>query len=218
MKTWQIMSEALPQMLKSALIYTVPLTIISFAIALFISIMIALVQYSDVPVAKQIARFYIWIMRGTPVLVQLFIVFYGLPKLGLVINAYVATVITFSLNEGAYMAETMRGALESVPKGQIEAGYCVGMTYWQIMRRIVLPQAFKVAFPGLSNSIVALLKETSLASTITLPEMFMETKRIASRNFEYLILYVEVALVYLAITTLITFAQRKLEKKFNKGY
>lgn len=218
MKTWQIMSEALPQMLKSALIYTVPLTVISFAIALFISIMIALVQYSDVPVAKQIARFYIWIMRGTPVLVQLFIVFYGLPKLGLVINAYVATVITFSLNEGAYMAETMRGALESVPKGQIEAGYCVGMTYWQIMRRIVLPQAFKVAFPGLSNSIVALLKETSLASTITLPEMFMETKRIASRNFEYLILYVEVALVYLAITTLITFAQRKLEKKFNKGY
>ncbi len=218
MKTWQIMSEALPQMLKSALIYTVPLTVISFAIALFISIMIALVQYSNVPVAKQIARFYIWIMRGTPVLVQLFIVFYGLPKLGLVINAYVATVITFSLNEGAYMAETMRGALESVPKGQIEAGYCVGMTYWQIMRRIVLPQAFKVAFPGLSNSIVALLKETSLASTITLPEMFMETKRIASRNFEYLILYVEVALVYLAITTLITFAQRKLEKKFNKGY
>lgn len=218
MKTWQIMSEALPQMLKSALIYTVPLTVISFAIALFISIMIALVQYSDVPVAKQIARFYIWIMRGTPVLVQLFIVFYGLPKLGLVINAYVATVITFSLNEGAYMAETMRGALESVPRGQIEAGYCVGMTYWQIMRRIVLPQAFKVAFPGLSNSIVALLKETSLASTITLPEMFMETKRIASRNFEYLILYVEVALVYLAITTLITFAQRKLEKKFNKGY
>lgn len=218
MKTWQIMSEALPQMLKSALIYTVPLTVISFAIALFISIMIALVQYSNVPVAEQIARFYIWIMRGTPVLVQLFIVFYGLPKLGLVINAYVATVITFSLNEGAYMAETMRGALESVPKGQIEAGYCVGMTYWQIMRRIVLPQAFKVAFPGLSNSIVALLKETSLASTITLPEMFMETKRIASRNFEYLILYVEVALVYLAITTLITFAQRKLEKKFNKGY
>lgn len=218
MKTWQIMSEALPQMLKSALIYTVPLTVISFAIALFISIMIALVQYSNVPVAKQIARFYIWIMRGTPVLVQLFIVFYGLPKLGLVINAYVATVITFSLNEGASMAETMRGALESVPKGQIEAGYCVGMTYWQIMRRIVLPQAFKVAFPGLSNSIVALLKETSLASTITLPEMFMETKRIASRNFEYLILYVEVALVYLAITTLITFAQRKLEKKFNKGY
>lgn len=218
MKTWQIMSEALPQMLKSALIYTVPLTVISFAIALFISIMIALVQYSDVPVAKQIARFYIWIMRGTPVLVQLFIVFYGLPKLGLVINAYVATVITFSLNEGAYMAETMRGALESVPKGQIEAGYCVGMTYWQIMRRIVLPQAFRTAFPPLSNSFISLLKDTSLASTITVTEMFMETKRIASRNLKYLALYIELAVVYLMFTTVLTFIQHAIEKKLNKGY
>lgn len=226
---WKIVTDAFPNILIPGLLITIPLTIISFFLALTIAILLALPQFADTSgyslfarglftVIRKFARFYIWIMRGTPVLVQLFIVFYGLPNIGILLDPFTAAVIVFSLCEGAYMAETMRGALESVPRGQIEAGYCVGMTYWQIMRRIVLPQAFRTAFPPLSNSFIALLKETSLASTITVAEMFMETKRIASRNFQYLALYIEVALVYLMFTTVLTFIQHAIEKKLNKGY
>ena len=106
-----------------------------------LAVAVALVQYARVPVLSQLARFYIWVIRGTPLLVQLFIIFYGLPSVGIMLDAFPAAVIAFAFNEGAYCAETMRGALESVPQGQLEAGYCVGMSWWQIMRRIVLPQA-----------------------------------------------------------------------------
>ena len=112
---------------------------------------------------RQIARFYIWIFRGTPLLVQLFVVFYGLPRAGILIDPFPAAVLVFSLNEGAYSAETMRAALEAVPAGQLEAGYCVGMSYLQIMRRIILPQAMRTAFPPLSNSLIAMVKDTSLS-------------------------------------------------------
>ncbi len=226
---WEIVVDAFPKILIPGLLITIPLTIISFFLALAIAILAALPQFADTNgyspfmrglflFLRKFARFYIWIMRGTPVLVQLFIVFYGLPNIGIKLEPFTSAVIVFSLCEGAYMAETMRAALESVPKGQIEAGYCVGMTYWQIMRRIVLPQAFKTAFPPLSNSFISLLKDTSLASTITVAEMVMETKRIASRNLKYLALYIELAIVYLMFTTVLTFVQRAVEKKLNKGY
>ena len=124
-----------------------------------------------------------------------------------------AAVIVFSLNEGAYAAEAIRGALESVPAGQMEAGYCVGMTYLQTMRRIVLPQALRTAFPSLMNSLISMLKDTSLASTITVAEMFMATQRIAGRTFEYMPLYLEVAFIYLLFSTIMTKLQRIGEKK-----
>lgn len=150
---------------------------------------------------------------GTPLLVQLFVVFYGLPDVGILLDPFPAAVLVFAINEGAYCAETMRAALESVPVGQIEAGYCVGMRYMQIMRRIVLPQALRTAFPPLSNSLIAMVKDTSLASNITVMEMFMATQRIAARTYEMLPLYCEVAVVYLMFSTVLTFVQRWGEKK-----
>ena len=139
-RTVSVLWEALPRILTAGLTMTIPLTLISFSLAMVIAVAVALVQYANVPVLRQIARFYIWVIRGTPLLVQLFIIFYGLPSLGIMLDAFPAAVIAFAFNEGAYCAETMRGALESVPQGQLEAGSCVGMTWWQIMRRIVLPQ------------------------------------------------------------------------------
>ena len=144
---------------------------------------------------------------------QLFVVFYGLPDVGILLDPFPAAVLVFAVNEGAYCAETMRAALESVPVGQIEAGYCVGMRYMQIMRRIVLPQALRTAFPPLSNSLIAMVKDTSLASNITVMEMFMATQRIAARTYEMLPLYCEVAVVYLMFSTVLTFVQRWGEKK-----
>ena len=194
---------------------TLPLTVISFALAMIIATAVALIQFARVRVLTQIARFYIWIIRGTPLLVQLFVVFYGLPNLGIYIDAFPAAVIVFSINEGAYCAETMRGALESVPYGQIEAGYCVGMSYLQIMRRIVLPQAFRTAFPSLSNSLISMVKDTSLAANITVMEMFMATQRIVARTYEPLALYLEVALIYLIFSTVLTWLQHWGEKKLS---
>ena len=164
------------------LLVTIPLTAISFALALVIAVIVALIQFAGVPVLSQIARFYIWIIRGTPLLVQLFIVFYGLPHVGVLIDPFVAAVVVFSINEGAYCSETMRAALDSVPKGQLEAGLCAGMSWGQTIRRIVLPQAFRTAFPTLGNSLISMVKDTSLAANITVTEMFMTTQRIVART------------------------------------
>ncbi|MCR5272445.1 MAG: amino acid ABC transporter permease [Lachnospiraceae bacterium] len=208
-----ILIDALPNIIIPGIKVTIPLTAISFTFALIIATIMAMVQYANVKGIKQFARFYIWIFRGTPLLVQLFVIFYGLPSLGIMIDPFPAAVLVFSLNEGAYASETMRAALESVPKGQIEAGYCTGLSYLQIMRRIVLPQALKTAFPPLSNSLISMVKDTSLAANITVVEMFMATQRIVARTYEPLALYIEVGLIYLIICTILTKVQAWGEKK-----
>ena len=198
------------------LLVTIPLTAISFSFALIIAVIVALIQFAGVPVLSQIARFYIWIIRGTPLLVQLFIVFYGLPHVGILIDPFVAAVVVVSINEGAYCSETMRAALESVPKGQLEAGLCAGMSWGQTIRRIVLPQAFRTAFPTLGNSLISMVKDTSLAANITVTEMFMTTQRIVARTYEPLLLYVEVGLIYLIFCTVLTKLQTSGEKRLQR--
>ena len=189
-----ILIDSFPKILINGLTVTLPLTIISFALALVIALITALVQTAKIPVLRQLARFYVWVIRGTPVLVQLFVVFYGLPSLGVLIDPFPAA-------------------------GQMEAGYCVGMTYLQTMRRIVLPQALRTAFPPLFNSLISLLKDTSLAANITVTEMFMATQRIVARTYESLPLYLEVAFIYLMFSTILTQVQRWGEKKLNaKGF
>lgn len=210
-----ILTDSFMKILIPGIKVTIPLTIISFSLAMVVAIITAMVQFAKVPVLRQLARFYIWVIRGTPLLVQLYVVFFGLPNIGIILPAFPAAVIVFTINEGAYCAETMRAALEAVPSGQIEAGYCVGMNYLQIMRRIVLPQAFRTAFPPLSNSLIGMVKDTSLAANITVAEMFMTTQRIASRTYEPLALYLEVALIYLIFSTVLTYIQRIGEKKLN---
>lgn len=194
---------------------TIPLTVISFFFAMIIATVVALIQFAKVPVLTPIARFYIWIIRGTPLLVQLFVIFFGLPNLGILLEPFPAAVIVFAINTGAYDAETIRAALESVPRGQLEAGECVGLTYFQTIRRIVLPQAMRTAFPSLSNSLIALVKDTSLAANVTVTEMFMTTQRIVARTYEPLALYIEVGLIYLLFSTVLTKLQTYGEKRLN---
>ena len=204
--------ESFPKILLPGLTMTIPLTVISFSLALVIAVVAAMVQFANVKVFKQIARVYIWVVRGTPLLVLLYVIFYGLPNLGIMLEPFPSAVLVFSINEGAYCAETIRAARESVPKGQLEAGYCVGMSYMQIMGRIVLPQALRTAFPSLSNNLISMVKDTSLAANITVMEMFMVTQRIASRYYEHLALYIEVALIYLLFCTVQTKLQAMGEK------
>ena len=181
----------------------------------------ALAQFANVPALRRVARFYIWIFRGTPLLVKLYIEFYGLSRVGIVLDPFPAAVIVFSLNEGAYCAETVRAALESVPRGQLEAGLCAGLSDMQTVFRIVLPQAMRTASPPLSNSLFALVKDTSLVAIITVTEMFMVTQRIVARTYEPLLLYCEVGLIYLIFSTVLTrlqaLGERKLRLPGQKG-
>lgn len=212
-RLWQILLESFPKILFQGIKVTIPLTAVSFALALVISVVVALIQYAKVPVLTPLCRFYIWIIRGTPLLVQLYVVFYGLPSIGITLDAWVAAIFVLSFNEGAYMAESVRGALESVPTGQLEAGQCVGLSFVQIMWHIVLPQAFRVAFPSLSNSLISMLKETSLVTTITITEMLRQAQIINARYYEALGLYIEVAIIYLMFCTVLTWVQNVCEKK-----
>ena len=197
-RTVSVLVEALPRILTAGLTMTIPLTLVSFFFAMIIAVVVALVQYANVPVLR-----------------QMFIIFYGLPSVGIMLDAFPAAVIAFAFNEGAYCAETMRGALESVPQGQLEAGYCVGMSWVQIMRRIVLPQALRTAVPALSNSLIGMIKDTSLASNITVAELFMAGQRVAARTYIFLPIYCEVAVVYLLFCTVITKLQAVLEHRLN---
>ena len=208
----RILIESFWQILLPGLTMTIPLTILSFTFGLILALLAALVQVAEIRVLKPIARFYIWVIRGTPLLVQLFVIFYGLPSLGILLDAFPSAVIVFSVNTGAYAAETIRAAIESVPRGQLEAGYCAGLTYAQTMRRIILPQAMRTAFAPLSNSLISLVKDTSLAANITILEMFMASQRIAARTYEPFALYCEVGLIYLLFCTVLTALQR-LETK-----
>ena len=213
----EILTTSFWQILIPGIKVTIPLTICSFLLGLVIAFLVAIIQVARIRVLENLARIYVWIFRGTPLLVQLFIIFYGLPGLGIVIDAFPAAIIAFSLNVGAYTSETVRAAILAVPAGQMEAGISVGMSYLQIMRRIILPQAFLTAFPPLFNSFIGLVKDTSMAATITVAEMFMETQRIAARTFEPFALYCEAAVIYLMICTFLTALQSYVEKRLTIG-
>lgn len=210
-----IVISSFPKILIPGLTMTIPLTVLSFFFAMIIATITALIQYANIKILKELARFYIWVIRGTPVLVQLYVVFYGLPGIGILINPFPAALLVFSINEGAYCAEIIRAALEAVPRGQLEAGLMSGMSYLQTIRRIILPQAMRTAFPSLASTAIALVKDTSLASNITVLEMLMATQRIIARTYEPLVLYIEVGFIYLVFSTVLTKLQSFGEKKLN---
>lgn len=215
-----LMIESLPSLLWACLVFTVPLTLLSFALGLGLGFFAALTRlFAPAPLAA-IVRFYVWIIRGTPLLVQLFLIFYGLPSLGIVLDAFPAALIGFTLNVGAYSSEIIRAVLSSVPKGQWEASYSIGMTWPQAMRRTILPQASRIAVPPLSNTFISLVKDTSLAAAITVPELFRAGQRIVATTYEPLILYIEVALIYLVVSSVLSGLQGRLEKRLSRygGY
>ncbi len=212
----EIFLDSLWPLLKAGLLFAIPLTLISFAIGLVLALLTALARLSSIKPLVWLARFYVWIIRGTPLLVQLFIIFYGLPSLGITIGAFPAAIIGFSLSVGAYNAEVMRAAIQSIPKGQWEAAESLGMTRSQILRRIILPQAARVSVPPLSNSFISLVKDTSLAATITVTEMFQRAQQIAAVTYEHMLIYCEVALIYLFFSTILSALQARVEKYFER--
>ncbi len=210
------MVDSLAPLLWAGLIFTIPLTLLSFVLGLTVGLFAAILRlFGPRPLAAAV-RFYVWIIRGTPLLVQLFLIFYGLPSVGIVLDAFSAALIGFTLNVGAYTSEIIRAVISSVPKGQWEAAYSIGMTWQQAMRRTILPQAARVAVPPLSNTFISLVKDTSLAAAITVPELFQAAQRIVATTYEPLILYIEAALIYLALSSVLSALQARLEKRLGR--
>lgn len=212
----QIALDSFWPMLKAGLAFTVPVALISFAFGLIVGLITALARISKIKTFVSIAKLYVWIIRGTPLLVQLFIIFYGLAKVNIILDPLPAAIIGFTINVGAYSSEVIRAAILSIPKGQWEAASSIGMTHTQALRRIVLPQATRVSIPPLFNSFISLIKDTSLAASITLTEMFQVAQRVTAATYEPLLMYVEVAFIYLIFCTVLSVIQSRVEKKLDR--
>lgn len=214
MPAWlQLMIDSFWPLLSAGLIFTVPLTLITFVLGILLGFLVALARlYGPAPLVA-LVRFYVWLIRGTPLLVQLFLIFYGLPSAGIVLDAFTAAVIGFTLNIGAYSSEIIRATLAAIPKGQWEAAYSIGMNWPQVMWRVILPQAARIAVPPLSNTFISLVKDTSLAAAVTVPELFQAAQRLASVTYEPLILYVETAIIYLLFSSVLSTLQDRLERR-----
>ncbi|NKJ05952.1 cystine transport system permease protein [Rhizobium lusitanum] len=211
------MWDSLGSLLWAGLVFTIPLTLITFVLGLLLGLVTAVVRLFGPRPLVAVARFYVWVIRGTPLLVQLFVIFYGLPSLGILLDAFPAAIIGFTLNVGAYSSEIIRAVISSVPKGQWEAAYSIGMNWRQAMSRTILPQAARVAVPPLSNTFISLVKDTSLAAAITVPELFQAAQRIVATTYEPLILYIEAAIIYLVLSTFLSTLQGYLERRFARS-
>ncbi|WP_091482507.1 amino acid ABC transporter permease [Gracilibacillus orientalis] len=213
---WDLILRALWPMVEGAIKYTIPLALVSFVLGVILALITAVMRLSPVAIVRAPAVFYVSAVRGTPLLVQLFIVFYGLPTIGLTIDPLPSAVIAFSLNVGAYASEVIRASISSIPKGQWEAGYTVGMTYATTLRRIILPQATRVSVPPLSNTFISLVKDTSLASLILVTELFRKAQEIAANTFDFLLLYTEAAVLYWIICFLLSIVQELIERRLER--
>ena len=204
--------ESLPYVLEG-LWNTLFISFISMAFGLALGLFLALGRSSSNWLLRMPSSLYISFMRGVPILVILFILYFGFPVIGIEFTALQAAVIGFSLNSAAYIAEINRSAINSVDQGQWEASTSLGLSYWQTLRGIILPQAVRIALPPLSNVMLDLIKASSLAAMITVPEIFQHAKIVGGRELDYMTMYVLIALIYWAICSVVSILQRYLEKR-----
>lgn len=208
-------------MMEAAIDKTIPLAVISFFAGVFIALIVALIRIVEKPnigirLLQILCRIYVSTIRGTPMLVQIFIIFYGLPEVGIKLDPFPTAIIAFSINIGAYASETIRAAILSIPKGQWEASYSIGMNYYQTFTRTIMPQALRVSVPPLANTFISNVKDTSLASLVLVTEMFRVAQNITAENYEFIMIYSEAALIYWCICLILSFAQDRLEKRLSR--
>ncbi|MDO5102102.1 MAG: cystine ABC transporter permease [Lautropia sp.] len=209
--------ESLPALLDGAT-YTILLSLGGMCFGLVLGFLLALARLYGPKPLQWLTRFYVSFFRGTPLLVQLFIIYYGLPQFGLELSPLPAALIGFSLNTAAYTAEILRAAIASIDHGQWEAAASLGMSRRQTLMRIIMPQAARTALPPLGNSFISLVKDTSLAATIQVPELFRQAQLITARTFEIFAMYLSAALLYWAVASLLSVLQTRLEKRVNQSY
>ncbi|WP_027854512.1 amino acid ABC transporter permease [Marinobacterium litorale] len=211
---WAIIVKYLPILSEAALL-TLYISVISLVLGLVFGLAAALARLSRNRLFYGIASFYIWLIRSTPLLVQLFLIYYGLPQFGLDLSPFVSGVLGLALNVGAYNAETIRGGIQSISHGQTEAALSIGMNHAQTMRRIILPQAVRNIIPPLGNNFIILIKDTSLVSTITLVELTMKTQQLVGTTYKPFELYLAATMLYAVMTTATAMALRVVEKRMH---
>lgn len=217
--SWSAFFEYLvsPYMLQGA-VTTIWLSIVAMFFGIVLGFLAALGKMSRNPVPRAISGFYIWLWRGTPLLVQLVIIYTGLPQLGIRLGVVESALIGLSVNEGAYFAEIIRAGITSVDRGQHDAARALGMTFRQMMRIVVLPQATRVVVPPLGNQFLGMLKTSSLASAISMEELLRHAQELAQVEFRVLEVYCVAAIYYLVMTTLWGFVQRRIERHYDRPF
>jgi L-cystine transport system permease protein len=213
---WQLVRDSILPLLEGLIRGTLPLTVISFVLGLLLALVVALMRLSRVPLVSGLARTYVSVIRGTPLLLQLFIIFFGLPAFGITLDPFPSAVIAFTLNVAGYASEVVRASILAVPRGQWEAASSIGMDYVTTLRRIVLPQATRVAVPPLSNTLISLVKDTSLASTILVTEMLRKAQEIAAPTFQFFTLYTVAAIFYWVVCLVLSVAQTHAERRLGR--
>ncbi|MFD1173973.1 amino acid ABC transporter permease [Oceanobacillus picturae] len=209
-----IVIDHLPFLFQGAY-YTLLITVISMLFGSIIAAFVAVARLKGAPPIRWIARAYVSIIRGTPTLVQIIIVYYGLVDFGIRLQPLPAAIIALSISIGAYLSETLRGALQSIPKGQMEAAYASGLTPVQTMRRIIFPQAIRIAIPPAGNTFIGMLKETSLVSVITVTELLRSAQLLIAQYYVYMPFYLSIALMYWIMSTGFSFLLERWEKKLS---
>ena len=212
-----LLRDALPLMLKGAL-WTLLLAVCSVFFGALIGTLVAITRLAKVPALSQFAALYVSCMRGTPLLVQLFVIYFGLPSIGIQFDPISAGILGLSLNVGAYLSETIRGAINGVAHGQKNAALSLGLTQAQTLRYVIGPQALRLAVPSLSNSLISLIKDTSLVSVIAVGELMLATKEVIATTFQPFPLYLAAAAVYWAMSASFETLQKKLETRLNRSY
>lgn len=207
--------NSLPLLLKATQI-TILLAVISMAFGLILGLTTALMRISKNKLIYRAASIYVSAIRGTPLLVQIYLVYFGLPQIGISLGALTSGIIALSLNSGAYLSESFRGAILSVDNGQVEAASSIGMTKGQAMRRIILPQSIRTAIPTIGNEYIGLIKDTSLVSVITVTELLYQTTLIVAKTFKPLTLYAAAAVLYWVVCTFFVILLNWLEKRASR--
>ena len=210
-----IIIDSLPSLLKATLM-TIFLAGISIIIALVIGFFTAIIRILKIKVLNEIASTYVSVMRGTPLLVQIFVIYYGLPQVGIALDPISSGILALSLNAGAYLSESFRASILAVDNGQMEAAVSMGMTYPQALKRIILPQSLRIAIPTLSNSFIVLIKDTSLVSVITVTELLQMSSLIIAKTFEPLTIYLIAAAIYWVLISFFTNLLDRLEVQSSK--
>lgn len=198
--------------------YTLLITIVSMFFGFFIALFVAIARLKGNRLISTLARGYVSIIRGTPIIVQIFIIYYGLPDYGITFGPLTAAYISLSINIGAYLSETFRGAILSVPKGQTEAALSLNMSPWQTMRKIILPQAARVAIPPMGNTFIGMLKETSLVSIVTVTELLRSAQLLIAQYYIAMPFYISIALMYWIMSMFFSNILNRIEKKLSKAY
>lgn len=216
MSNWELFLHSFWPMIKAGIECSVPMMLLSFGLGLIVALLVALGRMSKFKPLSMLCALYVWVIRGTPLLVQLFIIFYGLPTIGIVWKPFTSAIVGLTISQGAYNSEVIRGALMGISKGQHEAPQSLGMSKWQTLIHVIIPQAALTAVPALGNSFISLLKDTSLTSVLTVQEIFMRAKQISAIAYKPMLLYCEAALVYLIFSTFLTFIQNAMEKRLGK--